>query len=1290
MSNHRGTYIDATGGYFKGKLVTTNGTQIDITDQGLSIDVDFYKIVPNYNIITITNNVISPSTLQVNFLIPGSTTLSSTVPTNCTFNYSIDGATATVINSGLQVNINLSSMTASSYIAMNLLENNEIIDSVRMTVTELQTIQGATGKNGQYSQDAYKNATESQASQSGFVPSSSTSTYPPSGWSATATTPNFAAGQYTWCITRTVTFDTNNNPVYGAWEGLHRITGDNGQPGEDGKYTEFIYRRFKTPPKWDNNNNLNPSYWAASDTPDYLGLAYSTTNSDSPNNKWTDNPRGVNETYQYEYVASRTYDGEHFSKFDVVNGVAQEPAVWAKWGEKGQDGDGVEYIFRHYTTEQTHWPNNNDNPCYWDANQADEYLGPSGYMWDDEPQGVDSTYKYEYYAIRTKKLDTNDNVVKWGKYNENSGTPKLWNKWGEDGPIGPTGPTGPTGEQGADAEYDVLVPVRETFEVTIGSNQVGSTAYENITGQLYTDLIYAVAHIKGNNVTYYDSTQLSSFKLNIRSRNGTSVVGNNSSINSTTITSVTINGTVCDALRYQTNNFLAAIWPNYSYRQDYYYLCENNLLSDAPTQVNVTLVNTSTRKNLDSRDVQLIFRPSNLFSVTDTALNSIYQGFSGKSGSYKTGMSQVYQDWSQIQTRVTDIENDYVNQSEFTQTANQIQSTISKMKTGGNNMVWGSASLKEVNSNTGDPYVFHPQEITPSLSNGINDLYGVYKYLSNGSTYDVLSANYVEVLPNTEYVMSFWAKGYGTIVSHMYYGNGYGPCARCENDEGVVRTNNGDGYTEHTLHSTWERHWVKYTTSAELPNDRKIKFIFARIPQNTTAYIYICGPKIELGNVPSDWSPAPEDDAQYVQSQITQSADKISLSVTDALLRTGIDIENGTINLNANNTNVNGTLNIYEDNQGLQVWNSNKTQCAQISNLALGYLENYNPSAYVSYDFSKTKNISGTNYTFAFYNSIGTAYPGVAMHINVSLYSAGMVGGDEHAFDGYGGNVSSMSYSVYLRNSGGTTRKSQSGSVDLPDPDARPSSWGVGLFSIDYTPSTSISSETLYIDLTLTINATSSHSGNAIAEVNVNFIQEISSTNKMSPDGIVLGTSNSNEYLWWGKKQIGNRTNYNDYAFMVRTRQNNFRVNDFGIWRTFYNQGYTGDNPGGTGSAAIGKYDDAYWGDISSTYPIYKTSSTSIDFATHAWSGILSIQRYGLIECTASGNATWTLPDPSICPGKYIIFKRRYSGHLYLTCTNKIIPRDNNVSAVTSTMDCEDDTVSIISDGEYWIVVNKA
>jgi hypothetical protein len=98
---------------------------------------------------------------------------------------------------------------------------------------------------------------------------------------------------------------TSDN-TYGEWSNALRITGDKGEKGEDGDSIEFIYRRFKTKQTFD-STNLNPIFWDASQTSDYLGEAYSTTDSDSPNNKWTDNPRGVDKTYMYEYVASREF-----------------------------------------------------------------------------------------------------------------------------------------------------------------------------------------------------------------------------------------------------------------------------------------------------------------------------------------------------------------------------------------------------------------------------------------------------------------------------------------------------------------------------------------------------------------------------------------------------------------------------------------------------------------------------------------------------------------------------------------------------------------------------------------------------------------------------------------------------------------------------------------------------------------------------------------------------------------------------------------------------------------------
>jgi len=146
-----------------------------------------------------------------------------------------------------------------------------------------------------------------------------------------------------------------------------------GKDGKNGEYVEFIYKRFDSPQTFINDNN-NPAYWLANQVKDYFGPS---------GYEWSDNPQGVNNTLQYEYVATRTYDGNSFGKFTT-------PVIWSKWGEKGQDGDGYEYIYKRFTTTQT-WNPDDNNPANWQVSQNDEFYGPTGYEWSDDPQGVNST-----------------------------------------------------------------------------------------------------------------------------------------------------------------------------------------------------------------------------------------------------------------------------------------------------------------------------------------------------------------------------------------------------------------------------------------------------------------------------------------------------------------------------------------------------------------------------------------------------------------------------------------------------------------------------------------------------------------------------------------------------------------------------------------------------------------------------------------------------------------------------------------------------------------------------------
>lgn len=124
---------------------------------------------------------------------------------------------------------------------------------------------------------------------------------------------------------------------------------------------------------------------------------------------WTDSPTGVSEDKPYEYMsistkpagAAGTTSWREFST----------PALWSKWGEKGQDGDGVTYIY--YRSNSATAPSK--PASYEDAKDND---------WTDDPQGVTDQQQYEYVVqIKTGAKGT-------------ISEPKLWAKWGETGESG--------------------------------------------------------------------------------------------------------------------------------------------------------------------------------------------------------------------------------------------------------------------------------------------------------------------------------------------------------------------------------------------------------------------------------------------------------------------------------------------------------------------------------------------------------------------------------------------------------------------------------------------------------------------------------------------------------------------------------------------------------------------------------------------------------------------------------------------------------------------------------------
>lgn len=210
--------------------------------------------------------------------------------------------------------------------------------------------------------------------------------------------------------------DDPNNPIRIKWNTPIQLTGDKGENGVDGAKIEFIYKRTKTSLETPSIPDNHPS------EVDYIPEG------------WNDHPNGVDEEYQCEWMCSRKrYDNGLWGEWNekLVDGkyVPGEPVIFSKWGDRGIDGDGVQYIYKTNKGSLLDNPTPTDyetNADYQD--KYGEYI-PDG--WSDDPTGTSESNPYEWVCVRKYKgIDQ-----KWGPFEG----PKLWANWSKDGSNGVPG-----------------------------------------------------------------------------------------------------------------------------------------------------------------------------------------------------------------------------------------------------------------------------------------------------------------------------------------------------------------------------------------------------------------------------------------------------------------------------------------------------------------------------------------------------------------------------------------------------------------------------------------------------------------------------------------------------------------------------------------------------------------------------------------------------------------------------------------------------------------------------------
>ena len=229
------------------------------------------------------------------------------------------------------------------------------------------------------------------------------------GWGRS--TSNSDGRSFVWMTMRQI-----NGNVIGEWETPWLITGPQGLQGKDGSNIQFVYCRTAS-------GNTPTLQHKAINTSEYQGDNY-IPQSNSQDYNWSGIPQGITENFKYEWIAVRIKNSEG------VWGEYSSPVIWSRWGEKGIDGSNMEYIF--YASQSINNPptgtyNDPTGWTYYSGFQEDNYIGPAGSQWQNNPIDL-STSEYgkgsaEWVSKRIKGTDG------WEAFS----TPALWAYIGQDG-----------------------------------------------------------------------------------------------------------------------------------------------------------------------------------------------------------------------------------------------------------------------------------------------------------------------------------------------------------------------------------------------------------------------------------------------------------------------------------------------------------------------------------------------------------------------------------------------------------------------------------------------------------------------------------------------------------------------------------------------------------------------------------------------------------------------------------------------------------------------------------------
>ena len=416
-------------------------------------------------------------------------------------------------------------------------------------------------------------------------------------------------------------------------------------------------------------------------------------------------------------------------------------------------------------------------------------------------------------------------------------------------------------------------------------------------------------------------------------------------------------------------------------------------------------------KTIDQRIVYVTLSTNTIFEVTDEyfriaqqassdvknlSANSVtHTNFESFYDRYASGVTDSFNSFrTEFDTYSGTVKSEIAETNELIRTSNANVSTISEklknLSVGSVNLVYNSSFIKDDNDNVSYWGTFgNPTNVTVSKQDDGWDWVTI-RSKDDGAFWQSAQRRYEgvqscnDLKPDTYYTCSFYAYGDSEsekhdVLIHFVDKN------KMNNNLGQVRASNKignlieykswkveDGKLCIPITQTKTRYWFTFKT----PKNNDIGFfniMFGFWGATEEKEVHFSRPQLEEGNMCTDWkesgvyyekemsskieqrassiTTSVDDKLNKMSSKIEQTASSVKLSVENEingkLNQTGIDIQNGSITLNADNTNIIGNLSLHaSQNNGLVVFDESGNTRISLQPREIGRMSDNNMSTY--------------------------------------------------------------------------------------------------------------------------------------------------------------------------------------------------------------------------------------------------------------------------------------------------------------------------------------------------------